>query len=654
MQKKSALVRWFLLADLLLLLIGGIGQGLRARRWWIALQSDVATLRALAVSGPQAIRPWRPDEALANTHADLHGVQTEFALVWAIAPALHWLPVYGADLAAMPDLLQIALDLTECGEMLTAALQPLWTAQETLSSPQSQTLESALSLLRDIHPQLKYTAEVLARVQQTRAGMDTSRISPRLAGWVAELDTVLPLLDRGVQGALILPELLGTTETRTYLLIMHNEDELRPAGGFLTGVARLTVSEGRIVQLYFENSAEVTDFKHPYPEPPTPLRDVMGLDLWVFHDSNWSPDFPTSARQAVAFYVQRYEDITIDGVLALDQQGFQYLLAALQPLTLNGYPEPITGDNAIAALRQSRDTILNPTPQESWEQRHKVLLEALLQASVQKIQEQPQAVDFAQFGLALLRALDERHLFAYALTDPNAAALLRQTKWDGRLFEGPGDYLLVADANLGYNKVNAYIAQQLEYTVDLSDPNAPQADLTLIYQHNGPQVAERCYHFRKPYNYTYERVMEECYWDYAQVYAPGGSRLINATLNPVPGRMLLTGKGRTGEAEIFPEEAGKTVFGTFFVLPSGQRAETRFVYNLPPQVIVETAEGRLEYRLYLQKQGGKGAIPTAVHLRLPPGAKVIAGAPAPTAQLQNKVRYETALETDFQLTLTFK
>lgn len=653
MPKKSAFVRWFLLADLLFLLIGSIGQMTRALRWWNVLQSDVAALRALADQGPQAIRPWRPDEALALTHADLHGIQTEFAFIWAIAPSLRWLPVYGADLAALPDLLQMALDLTECGERLTAALQPLWTAQETLSSPEGKTLESALALLRDIHPQLTYTAEVLARVQQTRAGIDTARLSPRLARWVTELDTLLPLLDRGVQGALILPELMGTTETRTYLLIMHNEDELRPAGGFLTGVARVTVSEGRIVQLYFENSAEVTDFKHPYPEPPTPLRDIMGLDLWVFHDSNWSADFPTAARQAVAFYVQRYEDITIDGVLALDQQGFQYLLAVLQPLTIPDYPEPITGDNAIAALRHSRDGIVNPTPLETWEHRHKALLEAILQASIQKIQEQPQDVDFVEFGLALLRALDERHFFAYALTDPNAAALLRQTKWDGRLFDGPGDFLLAADANLGYNKVNPYIAQQLEYTVDLSNPGAPQADLTLIYQHNGPQVAERCYHFRKPHSDTYAQLMEQCYWDYVQLYAPGGSRLINASLNPVPGRMLLTGKGRTGEAEVFPEEAGKAVFGTFFVLPSGQRAETRFVYSLPPQVIVE-AEGRQEYRLYIQKQGGKGAIPTTIHLRPPSGAKVAGSAPAPSAQTPNELRYETALETDFQLTLTFK
>lgn len=650
MIKKSSFLRWFLLADLLLLLVGGGGQAMRARRWWSVLQSDAAALRALAAQGPQAVLPWRPDEVLALTHADLRGIRREFAFVWAIAPHLRWLPVYGADLAALPDLLQIALDLTECGEVLAVELQPLWASQETLSSPQGQTLESALALLRDIHPHLTYTAEVLARAQQTRAAIDASRLSPRLAAWVAELDAILPLLDRGVQGALILPELLGTTETRTYLLIMHNEDELRPAGGFLTGAARVTVSEGRIVQLYFENSAEVTDFKHPYPDPPTPLRDIMGLDLWVFHDSNWSPDFPTSARQAVAFYVQRYEDITIDGVLALDQQGFQYLLAALQPLVIAEYPEPITGDNAIAALRHSRDTILDPTPLESWEHRHKALLEALLQASIQKIQEQPQDVDFAKLSMALLRAFNERRLFAYALTDPNAATLLRQTKWDGRLFDGQGDYLMVADANLGYNKVNPYIAQQMDYTVDLSNPGAPQADLTLIYQHNGPQVAERCYHFRKPLSLTYAQLMEQCYWDYARVYAPGGSRLVNATLNPVPGRMLLTSKGRTGEAEIFPEESGKAVFGTFFVLPSGQRAETRFVYNLPPQVIIEN-EGRREYRLYIQKQGGKGAIPTTIHLRLPPGAKIVTG--VPTTQTQNELRYETTLETDFLLEITF-
>ncbi len=42
----------------------------------------------------------------------------------------------------------------------------------------------------------------------------------------------------------------------------------------------------------------------------------MGIDLWVFRDSNWSPDFPTAARQAVALY-RPGQPVSVDGVVAL-------------------------------------------------------------------------------------------------------------------------------------------------------------------------------------------------------------------------------------------------------------------------------------------------------------------------------------------------
>ena len=59
--------------------------------------------------------------------------------------------------------------------------------------------------------------------------------------------------------------------------------------------------------------------------PFWPMRDYMGIDLWVFRDSNWSPDFPVAARQAISLYTQTRGG-TIDGVVALNQQVVEALL----------------------------------------------------------------------------------------------------------------------------------------------------------------------------------------------------------------------------------------------------------------------------------------------------------------------------------------
>jgi hypothetical protein len=660
-KRPRAFWRWFLILDLVLLLIGGGAKAVRAWRWQRVLQNDLLELRALvqdvtgAMPGSSAAAPWTPNatrwtpsELLTFAHHDLRGFQAEFAFWLKVAPRLRWLPRYGADLAAAPALLAMALDLSESGAKVTRALEPLLASPDVARPP---TLETALHLLREAQPHLSDMAQTLERVQDTGAGLEIQTLSPRLARPVAELDRYLPLLQQGVRGARLLPKLLGDTRMQTYLLLVQNEDELRPAGGFLTGVARVAVHEGRIEHLYFENSAEVTDFKRPYPPTPAPLKDIMGLDLWVFHDSNWSPDFPTSAWQAVVFYQQRY-GIPIDGVLALDQEAFRRIVQVLQPLNLPSYPEPITESNILAALRQSRDMPLEDDPRAAWERRHKAFLEDLLTATIDKVQNRPETVDFIRLGMAVIGAFEERHIFAYALKDGDLAIQLYESRWDGALYAGAGDYLMVVDANLGYSKVNPYIAPSLGYAVDLRDPQQPQANLTLSYQHNGPRTSERCYHYHKPPMLTYEMLMQQCYWNYVRVYVPEGARPLSATPNPVPGELLVTGIERSGEAEILAPEAGKSVFATFFVLPPGQRAETRMVYQLPPDVIQQT-EDTLHYRLYIQKQGGKLSVPVQISLYLPPNSNVVrSNVPyAKAADNPGHILYNLNLKTDFQLTI---
>lgn len=646
-QRKCGFWRWFLILDLALLLIGGGAKAFRAWRWQRVLQNDLQELRALLQDSSTVL--WTPAELLTVLHNDLRGFQGEFAFLLKIAPHLRWLPRYGADLAVAPTLLTMALELSESGAQVAQVLEPLLVSPDTAQPP---TLETALILLRQAQPQLTETARVLERVQQTRAELDKpAALSPRLARLMAELDRYLPLLKQGVQGALLLPELLGDTEMRTYLLLMQNEDELRPTGGFLTGVARITVRDGHIEHMVFENSAEVTDFKRPYPNPPKPLEDIMGLDLWVFHDSNWSPDFPTSAWQAVTFYQQRYET-PIDGVLAVDQEAFRRIVQVLQPLTLPSYPEPITESNILAALRQSRDMPLEDDPVAAWERRHKTFLEDLLKATIDKVQNRPETVNFIRLGMAVINAFEERHMFAFALTDGDLAIQLYESRWDGALYAGDGDYLMVVDANLGYSKVNPYIATSLGYAVDLRDPQQPEANLALRYQHNGPRTNEPCYHYHKPPMLTYEMLMQQCYWDYVRVYVPEGTRPLRATPNPIPAELLTTGIGRSGEAEILAPEAGKSVLATFFVLPPGQRAETRMIYLLPPDVIQQT-ENTLLYRLYIQKQGGKLSVPVQLSLYLPPGSTVIRSS-APYARAANNpehILYNLNLQTDFQLSV---
>jgi hypothetical protein len=267
--------------------------------------------------------------------------------------------------------------------------------------------------------------------------------------------------------------------------------------------------------------------------------------------------------------------------------------------------------------------------------------------------------------LALARAvfsvLDERHVQIW-LTKPTGADvdLLATQGWDGAIRQVPGDYLMVVDSNLGFNKANAIVKKRLEYRVLVSVDETAQATLTVRHVHPGSKENGIC-DPRAPYGADYDALVNRCYWNYMRVYVPAGSQLAAATLHPVAGDLLVTGQGQSGAAEVLSEEHGKTIFGSFFVLPRGEEIETRFVYQLPHSVLERTAEG-WRYRLTVQKQAGTRGVPVRVTVALPPGSSVQSvalsdqalGAPTIFQPDSDTVVFESTLDKDRVFEVNFQ
>ena len=94
----------------------------------------------------------------------------------------------------------------------------------------------------------------------------------------------------------------------------------------------------------------------------------------------------------------------------------------------------------------------------------------------------------------------------------------------GALARPEGDYLLVVDSNVGFNKVTASVAQRIDYTVTL-DGDRPQARLVLTYENLSTARRPGCDQATQ-YSPVYADMTRGCYWDYVRVYAPPGARLV--------------------------------------------------------------------------------------------------------------------------------
>ncbi|MGQ9468049.1 MAG: DUF4012 domain-containing protein [Anaerolineae bacterium] len=612
--------------------------GARVIRAGLSLRRHLAQAEALLRS-PETANPETACALVGSLRQDLGTVRREAGLLVSLAPALGWLPRVGGDLRAAPHLLVMADGLTEAGAVACDLLGPAL-AGDSLS------LDGAIRLLTEEQSDLKRAQAAVARAEEAWRQVDVSRLSPRMARRVAPVGRMLPALRAGLDVAAAMPDLLGANGPRVYLIIAQNEDELRPTGGYITGVGEVRMENGRIAAMTFRDSYAVDDFTQPYPDPPEPLRRYMGIDLWVFRDSNWSPDFPTAARQAIALY-RPGDPVTVDGVIALDQYAVKELVGAVGPLPVEGADEPITGETVISYMRRAWEPEDGALTGEWWRER-KSFMGPLAEALWARIQRED--VDWLRLAETVVRLLDEKHLLLY-IPHPVVAPLLAERGWDGALRAGPADFLLVVDANVGYNKASAKVQQAITYEVDLGR-NPPRATLTLVYTHTVPTGSPCVPESR--YDPVYEQMMARCYWDYLRVYIPQGSRLLDATRIPVPKEALWSGEAESGEVTVLPADEGPfTTLEVLLLLLPGAVQTRSFTWALPESVVRRQGDEAV-YALRVQKQPGTVDRPLTVRIRLDEGDTLLPADPPPSASEGTSVVFQARLDRDREFTVRFR
>lgn len=619
---------WLRRLGLLLILTGiltvsvwGFKLGLLARD----VYTNLKTLQALAQS-PDLSRLGEACKAVELLAQDLEEIEREGGFFLRLAPLGWWLPKVGDELKSLPSLFQIAKGLSEAGAELCRPLQGMENPISLLTSPDADW------------------GKALASVQKARELWPQLPLSFRTKFTMVE--KALPLAETGLGLLKLAPELLGAKGQRVYLILAQNEDELRPTGGFITGVGEVRVERGEITSLVFRDSYAVDDFSLPYPDPPEPLRRYMGIDLWVFRDSNWSPDFPTSARRAISLYRPGYS-VKVDGVIAVDQEAVRRIVEVLGPLKVEGEEEPITGKNLISYMRKAWAPEEGKITREWWVKR-KNFMASLAQAIFQKAKGGD--INWLTLGRTILALLKEKHILIY-LEEPEASSFLSLQGWGGSLRPYSKDFLMVVDANVGYNKVNARIKQSIIYEVDLAS-SPPQATLTLIYTHTAP-AGYPCRPEAR-YDPVYEKMMERCYWDYLRVYIPSGSKLLDATRIPIPAESLWRRESESGDVASYQAEEGPwTVLAVLSLIPPSQTQTRSFTYLLPPQVI-NWEGGKGFYHLKVQKQPGTLGHPLTIKIHLPPGSELLEVTPEPSAVEGETVLFITTLKEDREISLSFR
>ncbi len=581
---------------------------------------------------------------------EVHGARQELSILRAELAPLLWL---GARLGGDPGAAQPLMDagvesLIAADESLSALIPSL--GDLGLSSLSIKQIPQILNALATARPALA-RAETHLDAAAAALARIAGPLSPRVERWVSQASQLAQLARYGVKAAQIAPELLGQGGSRTYLVLVQNSDELRPTGGFISAVGRVEISHGQLISMTVQDSYAIDDFTKNYPDPPQALLDYMGTEQWVLRDANWSPDFPTTALNAIQLYqISRPEQV--DGVIGLNLKGIEMLITGLEPLDVPGLPEPITAANVSQILREtwnpSQNISRSSAAWKSWYSTRKQFIGVAMRAAIDKLL--AGKANWTQLGLGTIDTLNQRQLMIY--TNP-AIEPLKQLNWDGALRSSAGDYLMVVDSNVGFSKTNGFVSESMNYQITLLPDGTGRAVVGLDYAHQGTRAGIVCMQLI-PYDkdITYDKLTHTCYYDYLRLVVPRGSQLRKASAHPVPGKYLLSGVDADGKAETLRAgPAGWTIFGQFFVVEYGKQLQTRFEYDLP--TVVTDAAGQKRYTLLLQKQSGTDALLVKVKLTLPAGARLVSANPRPTVQSGTTLEFDLQLDVDQQIEVVY-
>ena len=387
-----------------------------------------------------------------------------------------------------------------------------------------------------------------------------------------KLPKMIKAFDQLVTAAKLLPAFAGYPEEKNYLILLENNRELRPAGGFIGTYGVLKIKNAELAKFFVDNSYNLDKPAEKFLkiEAPEPMKKYMKQEWWFFRDSNWWPDFAASAKKAEEFYAAEGGKEKLDGVIALTPTVFEWLLGEL-------------GEMKVAGLKFNKDNF--------WEQlqyqveygyykqgipveKRKDIVAELAKLILTKLYFLPLDQWAGVFDL-VGRAAEEKQLLVY-FNDEKFQKMAEARDWAGAVKKFDGDFLMLVDANLAALKTDSVMSRTIKYKLTPSADGALNVETKVEYQNLG--------------DFSWKTTR---YRSYSRLYAPAGSELISVEAG---GK-----KVETAEIDVYGE-FGKTAFGVFFEVEPQTTKPIIWKYKLPPLVQETINDG--EYRLMVQKQPG--------------------------------------------------
>lgn len=358
---------------------------------------------------------------------------------------------------------------------------------------------------------------------------------------------------------------------KNYLVLLQNNYELRPTGGFISSFGILTIKSGIPRSLVFEDVYGTVD-DHPYVTPPEPLGKLLGHPTYAghtFRDANLNPHFPAAVRDLEVMLARTRPQQKIDGVIAVDVAAVENLLAAIGSVRING----TTFD--AAHLLENMEHAVTDIDLHDLEARasRKDILKTLASRLFIKSMMPWNTADSVK---SFKQSLENKNVLMF-FKDETLQNIVEDKKWGGVMQRSDGeDFLAVVDANYGGGKSNRYVKKSIFAAIDLEKNTA---EVEVRYDHPA----------------DYNLPLSTDYRAYLRAYVPDAWQANNVPYLSREGNLIAAGKTLT--------------------VPVHASAAVRFAFELPDRELTE-------YRLVLWKQPGTRDDFYHITVKLPGGMNI--------------------------------
>ena len=587
--------------------------------FWGARNLKKAQQAALSGDFNQMIKTARvAEECFTAGKANVTRLGPLFNYVGLEEKILHWEKLYDLGKKTSGGLVELGSAATTGGQLLGFVLQ-----NKPLDVQQS---------IRQIKLELDGAYEKLSLVEPE---IEDQKLRQ-------QINEVKNLILFGQKGVLLIPDLIGLNKRRAagiasgdarqvYLILFQNNMELRPTGGFIGSFALLTLDQGRLVDFEVQDVYWADGQLKGHVEPPPALKKYLGEAGWYLRDSNWDPDFPTSAARA-DWFLEKETGRTVDGVVGINLEVAKNILEAIGETELSDFKEKINSKNLFERAEYHSETNFFPGSTQKQD-----FLGSLSRALFEKIKNVDQKT-WLKLAKAVYQSARQKDILVY-FKDPKTQEIVKSLNWDGALRQAQCkerkirclvDYLMVVEANVGVNKANFFVKRNFSHQIKINEDGLIEETLKLGYQ-NTAQT---------------EIFPAGKYRSFVRIYTPLKSELVKvALINPQTG---ITEEIEKEKVEV-KEDHGKQVFGFLLEVPIQENRTIEVVYRLSEKMIGES----IQYLLMLQKQSGIKDESFNFWFEPPPGMSIVSSKPLATAKPTGAV-FSSKFEGDlvFEIGLT--